>query len=229
MENTPSPRRIHPLLAAAAVSVTLLSLVGVAAITGVIPSSQGHGNPQDPMASGSSLSQPENMTQNTAQNGTAPGDKLHAPVVDRSPYPVDAPRRNSGASHQPAANNQLASDTSNDTLTNKTICANCGRVEAIHTVQQQAKPSGIGVAAGAVLGGILGHQVGNGNGRTLATVAGAVGGGYAGNEVEKRSGTNTVYQVKVRMDDGSLRTYPQNGWRVGDRVKAVNGALESLG
>ncbi|MFZ6843492.1 glycine zipper 2TM domain-containing protein [Undibacterium sp. RuTC16W] len=232
MENTSSPRRIHPLLAAAAVSVTLVSLVGVAAITGVIPSSQGHGNPQDPMASGSNLSQPENMTQNIAQNGTAPGDNMRAPVVDRSPYPVDAPRRNSGASHQSAANagnNQLASTTSNDTVSNQAMCANCGRVEAIHTVQQQAKPSGIGVAAGAVLGGILGHQVGNGNGRTLATVAGAVGGGYAGNEVEKRSGTNTVYQVKVRMDDGSLRTYPQNGWRVGDRVKAVNGALESLG
>ncbi|MEB0178404.1 glycine zipper 2TM domain-containing protein, partial [Undibacterium sp. CCC3.4] len=81
------------------------------------------------------------------------------------------------------------------------------------------KPSGLGVAAGAILGGVLGHQVGNGNGRTLATVAGAVGGGYAGNEVEKRNNTNTVYEVKVRMDDGTVRTFPQNGWRVGDRVK----------
>jgi uncharacterized protein YcfJ len=37
-----------------------------------------------------------------------------------------------------------------------------------------------------VLGGLIGNQIGGGNGRALATVAGAVGGGYAGNEVEKR-------------------------------------------
>lgn len=41
-----------------------------------------------------------------------------------------------------------------------------------------------GTAIGAVLGGVLGHQVGSGKGRTLATVAGAVGGGYAGNRIE---------------------------------------------
>ena len=34
-------KRIHPLLAVAAVSVTLFSLVGIAAITGVLPTSQG--------------------------------------------------------------------------------------------------------------------------------------------------------------------------------------------
>jgi outer membrane lipoprotein SlyB len=36
-------------------------------------------------------------------------------------------------------------------------------------------------------------------------VAGAVGGGFAGNEIEKRTHTETVYQVSVRMDDGTLR------------------------
>lgn len=41
-----------------------------------------------------------------------------------------------------------------------------------------------GTAIGAVVGGLVGHQVGGGKGRTLATVAGAVGGGYAGNRIE---------------------------------------------
>ncbi|MCU6434328.1 glycine zipper 2TM domain-containing protein [Undibacterium sp. Jales W-56] len=224
MENNQSTRRIHPLVAGAAVSVMLVSLVGVAAITGVIPTSQGHSNPQESLAAGTA------MTQNNGNPGNPPSqmateDGRRAGVVERSPYPVDAPRHSASSTHHVANSNQLAGNGANPAP----LCANCGRVESIQAIQQQAKPSGLGVAAGAVLGGILGNQVGNGNGRTLATVAGAVGGGYAGNEVEKRSNTNTVYQVKVRMDDGSLHTYPQNGWRVGDRVKAVNGTLESLG
>jgi uncharacterized protein YcfJ len=40
---------------------------------------------------------------------------------------------------------------------------------------------------GAVLGGLLGSQVGGGNGKTLAAIAGAVGGGYLGNEIAKRN------------------------------------------
>lgn len=42
-----------------------------------------------------------------------------------------------------------------------------------------------GTAIGAVVGGVLGNQVGGGKGKTLATVAGAVGGGYAGKRVEQ--------------------------------------------
>src|SRR3569832_1466592 len=38
-----------------------------------------------------------------------------------------------------------------------------------------------GTAIGAVAGGLLGHQIGGGTGRTLATVGGAAAGGYAGN------------------------------------------------
>jgi len=41
-----------------------------------------------------------------------------------------------------------------------------------------------GTAIGAVVGGLVGRQVGGGKGKTLATVAGAVGGGYAGNRIE---------------------------------------------
>jgi uncharacterized protein YcfJ len=42
-----------------------------------------------------------------------------------------------------------------------------------------------GTAIGAVAGGLLGHQVGGGKGKTLATVGGAVAGGYAGNKVQE--------------------------------------------
>ena len=40
----------------------------------------------------------------------------------------------------------------------------------------------------------------------MASVLGAVGGGVAVYEVEKRARSTSVYQVKVRMDDGILRS-----------------------
>lgn len=86
------------------------------------------------------------------------------------------------------------------------ICASCGVVESVQAVQQKGEGSGIGVAGGAVAGGLLGHQVGGGNGKTAMTVLGAVGGAFAGNEIEKRVRATTVYDVKVRMEDGSVRT-----------------------
>ena len=54
-----------------------------------------------------------------------------------------------------------------------------------------------GTAIGAVVGGLLGNQVGGGKGRTLATVAGAAGGGYAGHEIQKNhQDNNTVSNVQ---------------------------------
>ena len=40
---------------------------------------------------------------------------------------------------------------------------------------------------GAVVGGVLGHQVGNGTGRDVATAAGAIGGAVVGNNVAGRN------------------------------------------
>ena len=42
-----------------------------------------------------------------------------------------------------------------------------------------------GTAIGAVAGGLIGHQLGGGNGKTALTVGGAVAGGYAGNQIQK--------------------------------------------
>ena len=49
--------------------------------------------------------------------------------------------------------------------------------------------------------------MGGGNGKTAMTVLGAIGGGFAGNEVEKRVRTETVYDITVRMDDDSTRSF----------------------
>lgn len=92
--------------------------------------------------------------------------------------------------------------------TTRTVaCATCGVVESVQAVQQQGQGSGVGVVAGGVAGGLLGNQFGSGKGKTAMTVLGAIGGGYAGNEVEKRVRTETVYDITVRMDDGSTRSF----------------------
>ncbi|MDM8347469.1 glycine zipper 2TM domain-containing protein [Pseudomonas sp. sp1636] len=58
-------------------------------------------------------------------------------------------------------------------------------------VQDQHKIAG--TAIGAVVGGLLGNQVGGGTGKKIATVAGAVGGGYAGNKVQGNMQAGDTY------------------------------------
>jgi uncharacterized protein YcfJ len=38
-----------------------------------------------------------------------------------------------------------------------------------------------------VLGGLIGNQIGGGNGKKLATLAGVIGGGMLGNEIANRN------------------------------------------
>jgi outer membrane lipoprotein SlyB len=108
-------------------------------------------------------------------------------------------------------------------------CHNCGTVISTRTYQKPAASgNGVGIVGGAVIGGLLGNQVGGGAGRKVATVAGAVGGGYAGNEIEKRARSTTVTEVRVRMSDGSERTFTEAGANrrhSGAHVKVVKGAL----
>jgi outer membrane lipoprotein SlyB len=90
------------------------------------------------------------------------------------------------------------------------ICASCGIVESVTPVSRKGEGSGVGAVAGGVVGAVVGNQVGGGNGRKAMTVLGAIGGGLAGHEIEKRAKAETVYEVKVRMEDGSVRTITQS-------------------
>ena len=56
----------------------------------------------------------------------------------------------------------------------------------------------IGTAIGAVAGGLIGHQIGGGRGKDLATVGGAVAGGYAGNQIQKHR-QNRRYRTVERV------------------------------
>mgnify|MGYP003575897143 CR=1 FL=1 len=91
--------------------------------------------------------------------------------------------------------------------TRAAICNVCGTVQAVQEVKEKGQGSGIGAIGGAVVGGLLGNQVGGGNGKKVMTVVGAVGGGLAGHEAEKHVRATTAYDVQVRMEDGSVRTF----------------------
>jgi uncharacterized protein YcfJ len=55
-----------------------------------------------------------------------------------------------------------------------------------------------GTAIGAVVGGLLGNQIGGGSGKKVATVAGAAAGGYAGNKVQGNMQDKDTYTTTER-------------------------------
>ena len=111
-------------------------------------------------------------------------------------------------------------------------CTDCGTVQGINQIQKEGESSGVvGAVGGGLLGGLLGHQVGAGTGRDLATIGGAVGGAYVGSQVEKKMGKKTVYEVIVKFDDGRTQVFNYDNspsWQAGNRVKLVNGSLQTL-
>ena len=110
------------------------------------------------------------------------------------------------------------------------VCASCGTVESVTAVVRDGQASPVGLIAGGVLGAVLGNQVGKGDGRVLGTVAGAAGGAWAGSAIEKKMNKQTVYAVRVRMEDGSSRSLEQaSAPAVGAKVTVEGNTLKGEG
>lgn len=213
--------KIHPLVAAASAAVIVVSLIGTAVLLDWLPGSRGDSDTPpvtaatqtdkagEPATAKAAAAEPAHSTRSASQPRHA-APPAHAPA--QPPMSAGAPQ---AAPMPPLA--QAAP-----------LCASCGKVLGVRTIESEAKPSGVGVVAGAVVGGLLGNQVGGGTGRTLATVAGAVGGGYAGNEIEKRTRKGVAYEVDVQFETRERQTFrfdTEPPWHAGDRVKVVNGTL----
>jgi outer membrane lipoprotein SlyB len=191
--------KTSPVVAIAATSITLFSLVGIGVLTGIIPSSFSK-DTELPAAA------------------VAPAPEQHG-ARDRAARKTSEPVRVATAS---------TSATAQPRRVAAAACSSCGTVSAVNVVERKGEGSGVGAVAGGVVGGLLGNQVGGGNGRTLATVAGVAGGALAGNEVEKRYKSEHRYQVAVNMDDGTTRHFTYEaapGYEPGDKVKVVDGRL----
>lgn len=226
--HSPASARLHPLLALAALAVLLFSLVGTAAILGWIPTSTGG-------AGEGQLSEAERaalVSRLPPATQTAPDVAAAVPVQPLARAEVQA----DGAPAAPAIHEQAVSKPNKKAVqvaaadAGPNWCSNCGNVESVHTIKERAQGSGVGAAGGAVIGGLLGNQIGGGTGRTLATAAGAIGGAVVGNQVEGNMKATTSYEIRVRLDDGTLRTFRQSSppaWHSGDRVRIVKGRLRS--
>ncbi|NRR28605.1 glycine zipper 2TM domain-containing protein [Oxalobacteraceae bacterium] len=213
--NTPIAKStLHPLMVIAALAVILFCGVGAAAIMGWLPSSNGSGHdsradsalaPLDGNDKTAMLDQPAGKTA-LAPQGSGSNASQHA-----APAPAREQER-----EQPVAQ----------------TCRHCGVVQSVREISTRAQGSGVGAAGGAIVGGLLGNQVGSGHGRQLATVAGAIGGAVAGNQIEGNVNAKHSWEIVVRMDDGSTRTLHQGSRPSvgnGDPVRIVNGQVRAQG
>lgn len=190
---TPLPARKHPLAIAAAASVIVVSLVGTAAILGWLPSSnstalQSAAMPapvQQPTASAAApvygaLQVPvaAPLQVNATRFQTADGRTFEEvnPVEPRvAPQVIDKP---APVAHRKVVHHAAPTSESQPQYAEQPPAPS---PQPARSYVSDMSPVGTGI--GAVAGGLLGNQVGGGNGKKLATVAGVLLGGYVGNEV----------------------------------------------
>lgn len=223
-----NPRRLHPLVATAAVSVILLSLVGIAALTGWLPGSTSAPAIEAPVAKPSvEAAAPVSESPVPA---TKPAVRVEAPS---KPHKAASARRVAASEQQgevaPAVTPEPVAAPA-AAAPSAPVCGNCGVVEFIQTRNKEgAQGAGVlGAVVGGVAGGLLGNQVGSGTGKKLATAAGAVGGALAGRRIEQARRQAVYYEIGVRFEDGLLQTFSQDvapSVTIGQRVRVTAGTV----
>lgn len=149
----------------------------------------------------------------------APVAKVHAPKSVAAPVAALPVATTPAQAYEPAPSVRAEARPA-PAAAAKPVCATCGVVLAVTPVQRKGEAGALGTVGGAVVGGVLGHQTGGGSGKTAMTVLGAVGGAMAGREIEKHQRSTTIYDVRVRMDDGSTSTFTvERVFDVGQKVR----------
>jgi outer membrane lipoprotein SlyB len=103
-------------------------------------------------------------------------------------------------------------------------CNDCGVVTSVQAVASGA--SGLGAAAGALAGGLAGHQASKGD--TATTVLGVAGGALTAHYAEKALTSTSEWTIAVRMDSGDARTVTVKSEptvKPGERVRVGNGSV----
>lgn len=192
--------RLHPLLTVAAISVTVLSAVGVAALTGVLPTSRGSSEPMKPIEHETTMPAP-----------AAPAAKPKARHVARAVAP------------RPPAPAPVAAA---EPVKPAPLPGLGGVVESVKEIEQPGDAKGVGAVSGGVAGAVIGHNVGDHN--KLVTLIGAVGGALLGNHIEKQARATQRWETTVRLDDGSTRTLSSDSepaWHAGEHVRVLDGKI----
>lgn len=206
--------RIHPLMAAAAASVVIVSLTGAAAIAGLLPSSRSAPEAQPaltptaalPLAAGQGVA-PVAAPAAQLQQAAMPAQPVVVSAAPGTTTYVQAANVPAGTAAPVVVVKQEPAPVVKQTVIKETVVQKPRVVEHRPAPQPvryaepayraappaptpapvQQGPNYVGVATGAVIGGLIGNQVGGGNGKKLATLAGVIGGGYVGNEIAKRN------------------------------------------
>ncbi|HUQ25326.1 MAG TPA: glycine zipper 2TM domain-containing protein [Burkholderiales bacterium] len=222
METTKT--RLHPLLTAAAISLTVFSAVGIAALTGVLPNSRGSSEPVSviapevqkpiehavampaPIAPVAPAAKPKARPRPVARHAAPVAPIAQAPQAAEAPPAYEAPK----SAPLPA---QLGVG---------------GVIESVQEIEKKGENPIAGPVLGGIAGAVLGHQFGEGRGKTVATAVGAGAGILGGKVIEQKVRTTKHWQVTVRLDDGSTKTVSsesQPAWHAGERVRVVDGQI----
>ena len=209
MQTIPTTSRLHPLVAVAAISVTILSAVGIATMTGLIAVSKG----QEEV----SVDLPKEVA--PAITHPAPVPKPAVRKTATAPRPLESPI------YQPAP--QVAqAPVVVEAPKPQSLPGQFATVESVREVREAGDAKGVGAVGGGVVGGVVGNKLGKG--KTLFTVLGAAGGALAGHQIEKHVRGEKRWEISVRLDDGTQRTVASDvepTWRAGERVRLLDGKL----
>ena len=217
-------KRLHPLLLVAAVSLTVFSAVGVAALTGLLPNSKGSVNETTSVAS-APVTEPAPAPAPEAVPAPQPVKK---PVVKRHTTPkVVAAAETPAMTPPPVA--QTPPPAVYEAPKPVVKPGLVGTVVAVREVEAKGDAKGIGAVGGGVAGAVLGHNIGDNN--KLVTILGAAGGALLGNQIEKQARATKHWELTVNFDDGTSQTMSSEAqpfWHQGDRVRLYEGKLQPV-
>jgi outer membrane lipoprotein SlyB len=208
--------RLHPLMTVAAVSLTVFSAVGIAALTGVLPHSRGSSEPviapevQKPIEHAVAMPVP-------AAPATQPKAKPRPVARHAAPRPP-APVQVAAAETPPAV----------DVVKPASLPGVGGVIESVQEIEQKGENPIAGPIIGGIAGAVLGHQFGEGRGKMVGTAVGAGAGILGGKVIEQKVRATKHWETTVRLDDGSTQTIKsesQPAFHAGERVRLVEGRI----
>jgi len=141
---------------------------------------------------------PQASVANPATGSTAPANESTRPA-----------HHTSGPAHRETAHETAQAEAPQQVAAAAPVCTTCGVIDGYSPVKVQGQNNGVGAVAGGVGGALIGSKIAGRGNHTLGGAIGAIGGGLLGNAIETHERTSTAYDVRVRMNDGSIRTIRQ--------------------
>jgi outer membrane lipoprotein SlyB len=229
--------RLHPLLTAAAISVTVFSAVGVAAVTGLIPSSLGSHKHETAPQEQVSLQTPADVAKPAEPAIEQPAPQPAAKPVHRKPVartstpkPATPVAYNDYGTPPPPPPYAQAPAVPVETPRPVVQPGYLATVQAVREVKDKGDSTALGPIAGGIAGAVLGNQIGQGHGsKKVITVLGAAGGAFAGRAIEQQARGTTHWEIDVHRDDGANETVRSDvapSYQPGQRVRLIDGRLQ---